>query len=108
MKEDLRGWTRCVFVGDAGMVSEDNLKQLALGNGRYVLCMPIRPGSEVAEDVLLRPGRYRKVAQNLEVEQVVIGEGERRRRHAVCFNPEEEKRQRAHREQALAELEAEL
>jgi len=110
VKEDLRGWklTRCVFVGDAGMVSGDNLKQLALGGGRYVLCMPIRPGSEVAEDVLSRPGRYRKVAQNLEVKQVVIGEGERRRRYVVCFNPEEEKRQRAHREEALAELEAEL
>ena len=110
VKEDLRGWklTRCVFVGDAGMVSEDNLKRLASGGGRYILCMPIRPGSEVAEDVLSRPGRYQQVAQNLEVKQVVIGEGERRRRYVVCFNPEEEKRQKAHREQALAEVEAEL
>jgi len=110
VKEDLRGWrlTRCVFVGDAGMVSEENLKLLAAGGGRHILCMPIRPGGEVDEDVISHPGRYQKVAQNLEVKQVVLGDGERRRRYVVCFNPEEEKRQKAHREQALAELEAEL
>ena len=34
--------------------------------------------------------------------------GERRRRYVVCHNPQEEKRQRAHRRQVLRELEAEL
>jgi transposase len=31
VKDDLRGWklSRCVFVGDAGMVSQDNLTQLS-------------------------------------------------------------------------------
>jgi transposase len=38
----------------------------------------------------------------------VVGEGERRRRYVVCHNPQEEKRQRAHRQQILRELEAEL
>ena len=33
---------------------------------------------------------------------------ERRRRYAVCFNPQEAARQKAHREQLLTELEAEL
>jgi hypothetical protein len=110
VKQDLRGWklTRCVFVGDAGMVSQDNLKALAAGGGRYILCMPIRQGSEVAREVLTRAGRYQKVAQNLEVKQVIVGEGERRRRYVVCFNPEEAKRQQAHRQQVLKELEAEL
>ena len=43
VKADLKGWrlSRCLFVGDAGMVSADNLKTLSRGGGRYILCMPI-------------------------------------------------------------------
>ena len=58
--------------------------------------------------MLSRPGRYRSVAQNLQVKEVVVGDGERRRRYALCFNPLEAKRQKAHREDLLKELEAEL
>ena len=110
VKEDLRGWqlSRCVFVGDAGMVSKDNLRQLSLGGGTYIVCMPIHQGGEVAKEVLTRPGRYQAVAENLRVKQVEVGDGERRRRYVVCHNPQEEHRQRAHREKVLAELEAEL
>jgi len=110
VKKDLSGWklTRCVFVGDAGMVSEDNLKKLGLGGGKYIVCMPIVQGGEVAREVLTRRGRYQKVAQNLRVKEVVVGDGERRRRYVVCHNPEEEVRRRKHRRQVLEELEAEL
>jgi transposase len=38
----------------------------------------------------------------------VVGEGERRRRYVVCYNPQEAERQRQHREQVLKELSAEL
>jgi hypothetical protein len=36
VKQDLRGWRlgRCVFVGDAGMNSEDNRRVLSLANGK--------------------------------------------------------------------------
>jgi len=110
VKEDLRGWqlTRCLFVGDAGMVSAANFQALARGGGKYLMCMPARPGGELAESVLTRPGRYQTVAENLQVKEVAVGEGERRRRYAVCFNPEEAARQRAHRDAVLRELEAEL
>jgi hypothetical protein len=110
VKADLRGWklTRSVFVGDAGMVSEANLQALAQGGGKYILCMPVKPGSEVSEEVLSRSGRYRTIAPNLGVKEVVVGAGERRRRYVVCFNAEEAQRQQAHRAQILAELEAVL
>ena len=110
VKEDLRGWQlgRCVFVGDGGMVSDDNLKKLRLGGGKYIVCMPMRRGDEVTRYVLTQPGRYRNVAENLRVKQVVVGNGARRRRYVVCHNPEEERRQRAHRAKVLEELEAEL
>ena len=109
VKRDLKGWrlNRCVFVGDAGMVSRENLKALARGGGRYIVCMPVHRGGE-AREALGRRGRYREVADNLHVKEVVIGEGERRRRYAVCFNPREAERQRRHRAEVLAELEAEL
>ncbi len=108
VKRDLRGWnlTRCVFVGDAGMVSAQNLKALAAGGGKYIVCMPLRKGTEVVEDVLRRPGRFREVTPTLHVKEVFAAvDGERRRRYVVCFNPEEAKRQRAHRTTLLAELE---
>jgi hypothetical protein len=108
-KADRKGWqlARCLFVGDAGMVSQANLQALSKGGGKYLLAMPMRRGDEVTEEVLSRPGRYRQVADNLQVKEVVVGEGERRR-YAVCFNPQEARRQRAHREALVKELEAEL
>ena len=94
--------------GDAGMVSADNLRTLARGGGRYIVCMPVYPGGEVDTELVSRRGRYREVAENLQVKEVVVGEGERRRRYGVCFNPREAERQRTHRAQVLSELEAEL
>jgi hypothetical protein len=110
VKKDLKGWQlgRCVFVGDAGMVSEANLKTLSLGGGRYIVCVPMRRGDEVTREVLTRAGRYREVAENLRVKEVTVGDGERRRRYVICHNPQEQERQRKHREAVLAELEAEL
>jgi Transposase DDE domain len=110
VKDDLKGWklSRCVFVGDAGMVSQENLERLSTSGGKYIVCMPMRRGDEVPHDVLQRPGRFQQGADNLRVKEVVVGEGERRRRDVVCHNPQEEKRQRAHRQQLLRALEAEL
>jgi hypothetical protein len=39
---------------------------------------------------------------------VIVGDGERRRRDIVCYNPLKAKRQQSHREQVLQESEAEL
>jgi transposase len=110
VKEDLRGWRlgRCVFVGDAGMNSEENRRKLALGNGKYILASRMRAGDEVTNDVLARQGRYKPVRDNLRVKEVTVGDGERRRRYVVCHNPTEEKRQRQHRAKVIKELEAEL
>jgi hypothetical protein len=110
IKDDLHAWRlgRCVFVGDAGMYSAENLAALSRGLGRYILAVPMRKVKEIEAEVLTRPGRYRPVAGNLQVKEVVVGEGERRRRYVLCLNPEEAERQRLHREQVLVELGAEL
>jgi len=62
----------------------------------------------VAQAVLTRPGRYQVVADNLHVKDVVVGDGERRRRYVVCFNPQEAARQRQHRVAVLDALAQEL
>ncbi len=110
VKEDLRGWRlgRCVFVGDAGMNSEENRQKLALGNGKYILASRMRAGDEVTTEVLARAGRYQEVRDNLRVKEVLVGDGERRRRYVVCHNPAEAERQAAHRQKLIGELEAEL
>ena len=113
VKADLRGWQlgRCVFVGDAGMVSAENLTTLAAGGGRYLVGTRLRAGDEVTTDVLTRPGRYRTVRDNLEGKEVWVpgpDAGERRRRYVVCFNPQEATRQAAHRARVVELLAGEL
>ncbi|MEW5899892.1 MAG: IS1634 family transposase [Acidobacteriota bacterium] len=106
VKKDLRGWrlNRCIFVTDAGMVSEENLATLRRGGGRYIVAMPCRKGTEVVSDVLSHPGRYEAVQDNLEVKEVRISD----RRYVVCYNPLEAERQKKHREEVLEELREEL
>jgi transposase len=110
VKNDLRGWRlgRCVFVGDAGMNSEENRRSLSLGAGKYILAAKMRAGDEVTHEVLTRPGRYHALKENLRVKEVTVGDGERKRRYVVCHNPLEEERQRKHRERLVALLELEL
>lgn len=113
VKADLWGWQlgRCVFVGDAGMVSAENLEHLAAGGGRYLLGTRLKAGDEMTTHVVNRPGRYRPVRDNLQVKEVWVPSreaGERRRRYVVCFNPQEAERQRRHRARIVHLLEAEL
>jgi transposase len=110
VKADLRGWRlgRCMMVGDTGMNSDANRHTLSLGAGKYILGSRMRGGGEVDKLVLTRPGRYHEVKDNLRVKEVFVGDGERRQRYIVCHNPDEEKRQQAHRAKVLEELDAEL
>jgi hypothetical protein len=76
---------------------------LSRGLGRYILATPLRKLSEIEAEVLTRPGRYKPIADNLQVKEVVVGEGERRRRYVLCLNPLEAERQRRHRDAVLDE-----
>jgi hypothetical protein len=99
IKDDLRAWRlgRCLFVGDAGMYSAANLAQLSRGLGRYILAVPMRRVRDIEDEVLTRPGRYKPVADNLQVKEVWVGDGERRKRYVLCLNPQEAERERASR-----------
>ena len=98
---------RVVVVADRGMISKDTI---ALLEGHpeapfdFILGCKMRQQKEVSEEVLARAGRYRKVADNLDVKEVVV-DG---RRYVVCRNPLEAKKDAVAREAILAKLEQAL
>ena len=110
IKDDLRGMKlgRTLFVGDAGMYSAANLKELSKGAGRYILATPVGKIKEIKDEVLSHPGRYADIAPNLRAKEVIIGDGERRRRYILCLNEDEADRQKWRRAEILKTLEATL
>src|SRR5215208_1882101 len=110
IKDDLRTMRlgRVLFVGDAGLYSRANLDELAKGAGRYVLATPIGRVREIKDEVLSHPGRYADITPTLRAKEVVLGEGERRRRYILCLNEDKADKQRWHRAEILKILEVEL
>jgi Transposase DDE domain len=109
VKDDLRSWklNRVLWVLDTGFASEENRRYLQRAGGHYILGEKLRAGRANLE-ALARPGRYRRVRDNLEVKEVWVGEGETRRRFVVCRNPHEAARDAARRQKALARISDEL
>ncbi len=97
-----------VWAVDRGMVSEENLVELRRGGAHYIAGEKMRAGKKDVEVALSRAGRFKKVADNLEVKEVVVGEGERRKRYVLVRNPRQIERDRVQRERTLARLEEEL
>jgi transposase len=110
VKDDLRGWhlSRCIWVMDRGMNSEENRVILQKAGGHYILGEKLRDDQAIHEEVLSRKGRYRKVRENLEVKEVIVGTGERRRRFVVVHNPDEATRDGHTREAILKRIEESL
>ena len=110
VRSDLRGWNlnRAIFVADSAMNSEENREELSRACGKYLLATRMASVSEIKKDVLTRRGRYTAIRDNLKAKEVIVGEGERRRRYILCYNPNEAERQKRHREQILTFLEKEL
>jgi len=110
VRADLRGWNlgRAMFVADSGMNSEGNRAELAKACGKYLLACRMASVSEVKREVLGKRGRYSKFKDNLYAKEVIVGDGERRRRYILCFNPKEAERQSLHRKMIVELLETEL
>ena len=110
VRTDLRGWNlnRAIFVADSGVNSEENRAELSRACGKYLLATRMASVNEIKREVLTRRGRYTVIRDNLRAKEVIVGDGERRRRYILCYNPKEAERQRKHREQIVAFLEREL
>ena len=110
IRDDLAGWmlNRVVWVADRGFNSVANRAYLQRGGGHYVVAEKLRNASGEAKEALARPGRYRSVAGNLEVKEVIVGDGERRQRFVVCHNPEGAARDQQVRANLVAYLETQI
>jgi len=110
IKKDLLGWklSRCVWVMDRGMNSYKNRIALQSAGGHYILGEKLRDNQEAHQEALSFKGRYKKVRENLEVKEIVVGNGERRRRFVLVFNPEQAKKDKATREKTLQRIGEEI
>lgn len=110
VRSDLRGWNlgRAMFVADSGMNSENNRAELARACGKYLLACRMSSVAEIKRDVLSKRGRYTVFQDNLHAKEVIVGDGERRKRYILCYNPKEAERQQKHRQMIVELLEAEL
>ena len=98
---------RAIVVADRGMISKDTIALLedhAEAPFDFILGCRMRQQKEVSEDVIGRAGRYHKVADNLDVKEVVV-DG---RRYVVCRNPAEAKKDAAARAAIVEKLETAL
>ena len=110
VRSDLRGWNlgRAMFVADSGMNSTDNRVELAKACGKYLLACRMAAIAEIKGEVLGKRGPYTIFKDNLQAKEVIIGDGERRRRYILCYNPHEAERQAKHRQMIVEHLESEL
>jgi len=110
IKSDLRGWklSRAMFVADSGMNSKENRAELSRACGKYILATRMASVSEVKKTVLSKRGPYQNIKENLKAKEVIVGDGERRRRYVLCYNPSEAKRQKIHRGSIVKLLEKKL
>ncbi|MDP3062085.1 MAG: IS1634 family transposase, partial [Chloroflexota bacterium] len=110
VKKDLVGWKlgRVITVVDRGFVSEENLKELQRAGGHYIAGERLRSGKAETEAALGRAGRYQWVEDGVEVKEIVVGQGEARRRYVLVRNEKRAERDRAQREELLRRLEREL
>jgi len=106
VKSDLRGWklSRCIWVMDRGMSSEANRIVLQKAGGHYILGEKLRDSQAAHKEALSFQGRRQKVRENLEVKEIVVGDGERRRRFVLVYNPEQAKKDQATREKTLKRI----
>ena len=106
VKDDLRAWKlgRVVWVTDRGFASAANRRYLQRAGGHYICGEKLRGDSPEAAAALARQGRYRTVAGNLRVKQVVVDDGVMRDRYVVGHNPDAADRDATVRDQLLARL----
>lgn len=98
---------RCIFVGDRGLVTKENLKILDEYEGfESILALRRRRNKEVKE-IMLGKGHlsYCRIKDDLEYKEVLDGNG---LRYIVCRNPKIAKEQREQRQEDMAEIEKEL
>jgi transposase len=107
VKKDLGAWrlNRCVIVHDCGMSSEYNLQYLQRGGGHYIVGRKMKTGEAFVEQALSQKGRYTAIEEDLWAKEVIIGNGEKRKRLLIVKNIKEQQRDQRNRLQLIETLE---
>jgi Transposase DDE domain len=110
VKDELREWklSRVVWVADRGFQSAENRRYLQRAGGHYIIGEKLRGDSAEAKAALARQGRYHTVAGNLQIKEVRVDDGTMRDRFVICRNPDQADRDKAVRDQLIAQLEHEI
>ena len=110
VKKDLNGWRlgRVICVMDCGFSSDDNCIKLQTGGGHYIIGEKMRSGKPEVETALSKRGRYTEIKEGLYAKEVIIGDGERRKRYAVVLNEKVAVKDRLIREKHLETIASEL
>ncbi len=95
---------RVIFVGDKGMVSAKNLKDLTSAGYEYIVSIKLRHSKEANSLLALLPERdkFTKLKDNLRVFELPPSEGDR---YIACYNPLRAKESGEHREILLKRCE---
>lgn len=99
---------RFLFVGDRGLVSQDNIDFLESRRYPYILGCRLRSDQTVDEAVLSLRGRYQPVKEGLGVKETRVTEGGREIRYLLCFDQARAEHDAQVRHQIVAALEAKL
>ncbi len=89
------------------MSSEQNQRFLQRAGGQYILGEKLS-GNHPNEMAIAHPGRFKKIADNLHIKEVFVGEGTGRRRYVIAYNPQKAELDRISREQILVRFSCEL
>ena len=112
VKRDLNAWKlgRVVMVMDTGFNSEANRRTLQGAGDAYILGERLRLGPNGSlPEALKRPGRYKTLPSGLRIKEITLNKGSvTARRFVVVHNPEQAERDRAKRDDIVAEAERRL
>jgi len=95
---------RCIFVGDKGMVTSKNLKELSAAGYEYIVSIKLRRSREAQQLLGLVPERdhFTTLKDNLLVYELPLSG---RQRYLACYNPNRAQETRAHRQERLTRCE---
>ena len=74
---------KVIFVGDSGMVSQENLKTIEVAEYKYIVAMKRRRNNEVEEVLNAGEGVWKEYGESTKVKEVEIKEG---LRHFVVYS----------------------
>jgi hypothetical protein len=112
VKRDLNGWKlgRVVTVADAGFNSEKNRRILQQAGGHFIIGEKLRvTATGHPAEALSRQGRFKVLADGLEIKEVKLApDSTKARRFVVVRNPAVATRDKAKRDDIIAEAERQL